>query len=333
MAENAETILLSKREIEGLLTIGEVIEVVEKTYNDLGEGRAINPAKLCLDLGESGNWPNYNAFVDAMPAYVGWLDMAGLKWVGGFWSNVERGLPSISAMILLIDPRTGVFKAVMEGAYITALRTGAATAVGAKYLARKDSKVVGIYGAGTQGRFQALALSKVVKMEQLKIYDIRKDAMGKYVEEIGGKISAKVIPVETPEEAADADIVITATSSKTPFLKCEWIKEGTLVVAIGSSQELYDDAIKRADKIIVDHIEQGLHRATLKALVEKGELNGSDIYATIGEIVANKKIGRVSDKEIILYVPTGIGALDVAVATIAYEKALRKGVGQKFKFV
>ena len=328
-----ETLLLSKKDIEELLTMEEVIEVTEKTYRGFGEGKVVNPAKLGLDLGESGKWPNYNAFMNAMPAYIGWLDTAGLKWAGGFWDNVKRGLPSISAMILLIDPKTGIFKAVMEGAYITALRTAAQTAVGVKYLARKDSKIVGIYGAGTQGRFQALALSNVMKIDQLKIYDVRKEAIEKYVEDISDKISAVIVPARTPEEAADADIIVTVTTSKTPFLRSEWIKEGTLIAALGSYQELYDNTIKKADKIVVDHIQQCLHRGALKALVEKGELNENDIYATIGEIVAGKKVGRVSDNEIILYIPIGTGALDVTVATIAYEKAQKKGMGQKFEFV
>jgi len=328
-----ETLLLSKSDIEELITIDDVIKVVEKTYKEFAEGRVINPPKLSLDLGESGAWPNYNAFINAMPAYVGWLDIAGLKWAGGFWDNVKRGLPSISALILLVDPRTGIFKAVMEGAYITALRTGAATAVGVKYLARKDSKIVGIYGAGTQGRFQALALSKVMKIEQLKIYDIRKEAMERYIKEMSSKLNTEITPVDIPEEAADADIVITVTTSKIPFLKSEWIKEGTLIAALGSYQELCDDTIKKANKIVVDHVQQCLHRGALKTLAERGEINENDIYATIGEIVAKKKPGRTSDDEIILYVPIGIGALDVAVAALAYKKALEKGVGHLFKFV
>src|SRR5512139_519800 len=124
-----ETLLLSQKQVEQLVTMTDVVEVVEKTFKGMGEGTVVNPTKVGLDLGEVAPWPPYKGFMNAMPAYVGWQDSAGLKWVGGFRDNAAHGLPFLAAMILLIDPRTGQFLSILDGALITNLRTGAQAAV------------------------------------------------------------------------------------------------------------------------------------------------------------------------------------------------------------
>jgi len=124
-----DTLLLNRAEIEQAISMRDVVEIVENTFRGLGDGTVVNPTKAALDLGEGSSWPPYKGFMNAMPAYVGWLDSAGLKWVGGFRDNVTRGLPFITAMTLLIDPRTGQFLSIMDGALITNLRTGAQAAV------------------------------------------------------------------------------------------------------------------------------------------------------------------------------------------------------------
>ena len=328
-----ETILLSKSDIEKVMTMKDVVEIVDKTYIGFGEGKVINPTKVGLDLGEIAAWPPYKGFMNAMPAYVGWLDSAGIKWAGGFLDNAKVGLPYISGMILLINPKTGQFKAVMDGAEITNMRTGAQAAVTLKYLHNKKSIRIGLYGAGMQGHYQTMAIAQLFDIEVLKIYDIKREASEKFAENMKDTVAGDIIIVDSPEEAAEGDAVICVTQSKDKFVKNSWVKPGTILFAMGSYQECDDDFILTADKIIVDHIGQCLHRGALKELNEKGKISEKNIYATIGEIAAGKKKGRTSDKERLLCIPIGTGAMDVAVATIVYQRALEKGLGEKFSFI
>jgi len=328
-----KTVLLSKSDIEKVMTMKEVVEIVDKTYVGFGEGKVINPTKVGLDLGETAEWPPYKGFMNAMPAYVGWLDSAGIKWAGGFLDNAKIGLPYITGMILLIDPRTGQFKAVMDGAEITNMRTGAQAAVALKYLHNKKSIKIGLYGAGMQGHYQTMAISQLFDIEELKVYDIKREASEKFAEDMKSIVPGNIIIVDSPEEAADGDAVICVTQSKDKFVKNSWIKPGTILFAMGSYQECDDDFILSADEIIVDHIGQCLHRGALKELNAKGKVTEKNIYATIGEVAAGKKRGRSSDKDRILCIPIGTGAMDVAVATIVYQRAVKEGLGGNFEFV
>lgn len=328
-----ETKLLSNLDIEESISLEEVVGAVERTWSEYALGRVVNPSKLGLDLGESGVWPGYNGFMNAMPAYVGWLDTAGLKWAGGFWNNVSLNLPSIRGMIILIDPRTGEFRAVLDGSLITALRTAAQTVVGIKYLATKEFKSIGIFGAGTQAQHHTRMFSQFFPSKEIRIYDIRKEALQKTVREIVDKVNLKIVACDQPQGCSRADVIVTLTTAKRPFLRAEWVREGHLIEALGSYQEVDPDAIRKADKVVVDHPEQTLHRGALRMLAEKGEMTEKDIYATIGQIIAGLKLGRENDREIIFFEPVGTGMLDVAVATVAYRKAVEKGLGKEFEFV
>jgi ornithine cyclodeaminase/alanine dehydrogenase len=329
----SKTLLISQKEIARLVTMRDVLGFVEETLKELGEGKIIMPPKLSLNLGEDGKWPNYNGYMNAMPAYLGTLDVAGIKWAGGFWDNSKVGLPSISGMILLIDPRTGVFRSVMDGAYITALRTAATTAVGAKYLANNSSKTVGIFGAGTQSGFQLRALSEVFGLEEVRIFDIRKEAALKLVNDLQRETKAKLVAVDKPKEAAaGCDIVVTVTNAKDPFLKGEWIEEGAMVATLGSYQEACEEVATGANKIVVDDMEQAIHRGNLEPLFRQGLLNGDRIHAEIGEVVAGKKKGRENTEEIILFCPIGMGALDIATAHHVAILAERQNLGLWFSF-
>ena len=276
---------------------------------------------------------SYKGFMNAMPAYVGWLDSAGIKWAGGFPGNAKLGLPYLSSMILLIDPQNGQFRAAMEGALITNMRTGAQTAVALKYLHNKKSIRIGLYGAGMQGYYQTMAISELFNIDEIRVYDIYRDASEKFAKDMKDRVTGDIIIVNSPEEAASGDVVICITWSKDKFVKNSWIKPGTVLFPMGSHQECEDAFILSVDKIIVDHITQCLHRGALKELSEEGKITEKDIYATIGEIAVGKKKGRTSDSERILCIPIGTGAMDVAVATVAYQRALEKGLGGKFTFV
>ena len=327
-----DTLLLSKDDIQKLITMDDVIEIVEETFRGMGEGTVVNPAKLTLDLGETGAWPPYKGFVNAMPSYVGWLDTAGMKWVGGFIENAKAGLPYLSGMILVIDPKNGQFLCVAEGALITNLRTGAQTAIALKYLHGGKSIRIGLYGAGAQGRTQVLAISRIFEIEKLTVYDIRKEAAEALAEEMKGAVQGRIILARRPEEAAKANAVISVTQAKEKFIKDSWIEPGTVLFPMGSYQECDDQFITRADRIIVDHVEQCMHRGALRELSAAGRITPADIYATIGEIVAGRKKVPAVRKERILCIPVGTGAMDVAIATVAMRKAGERSVGAKFAF-
>jgi len=328
-----KTLLLNKSDVQKVIKMNDVIDIVDKTFQGLGDGTVINPTKVTLDLGEIADWPAYKGFMNAMPAYVGWLDSAGLKWVGGFLDNAKIGLPYLSGMILLIDPTNGQFKAVMEGAEITNLRTGAQTAVALKYLTNKKSLKISIYGAGMQAYYQIMAISEVFNIDELKIFDIKKSASENLKEKIKNIVNCKTVALDSPENGANADVIICVTPSKDKFIKYSWLKSDTIFFPLGSYQECEDDVILNIDKIVVDHIGQSLHRGALKELSEKEKIDKSNIYATIGEIAKGKKRSSFSSEEKILCHIVGTGAMDVAVASIVYKRALEKKLGDSFCFI
>jgi ornithine cyclodeaminase/alanine dehydrogenase len=326
----AETLILTRGELEQLATIDDVIGAVEGALRAHGEGKVVMPPKISLDLGEKGEWPEYGAFINAMPAFVGPLEMAGIKWAGGFWTNVEKGFPNVMATLILNDPETGVARAIMEAGWITAIRTGAATAVGAKYLAKKGSGKVGLIGAGTQGEYQLMALDRVFDIQQVAVYDIRRDVSKAYVRKMSPQLNQDIRAAMSVEETVEgADVVVAATTGQEPFLDGSWLQEGCCVCAIGSYEEIHDNVVQVADKIVVDNLEQVKHRGGLAPKFERGLLTEEDVYAEIGEIVAGKKAGRESEEETILLVPIGMGSEDIATATMLYERAMEKGIGLK----
>ncbi|MDR3331931.1 MAG: ornithine cyclodeaminase family protein [Synergistaceae bacterium] len=327
------TLLLSQEQIKGLITMKEVVEAVEKTFKGMGDGTVVNPTKVLLDLGETAEYPPYKGFMNAMPAYIGWLDSAGIKWAGGFLGERKQmGLPYITSLIMLIDPKIGNFRAVLDGEYVTNLRTGSQTAVALKYLWKKPEIKVSLYGAGMQGRTHTMAISELFKITEIRVYDVNPETLKSYAEQMRKYVAGSIVLAKTPEEASGGDVAICVTQSKDKFFKYEWFKPGTILVPIGSYQECDDDCILNADHIIVDHIGQTLHRGALGNLVEKGKISEKNIYGTIGEVIAGKKPLPDANKRL-LTILIGTGALDVAVATIAYNKAVEKGIGGTYEFV
>ena len=236
-------------------------------------------------------------------------------------------------MILLADPKLGVFRAVMDGKYITNLRTGAQTAISLKYLFKGRKGIrIGLYGAGMQGHTQTEAISKVFDIEELRVYDIYRPAAEKFKEDMKDVVKGEIIICDTVEQATDADALITVTQAHEPFLTAEMIKPGTVVFPMGSYKEVTDELILSCDAIVVDHMGQALHRGSLKALADAGKLTPSDVTATIGELVnGDKEITDIANKKI-LCLPIGMGCLDVALAYVAYERAKERHMGFDFDF-
>jgi len=302
------TLLITQEQVKSLLDMPTVLKIVEQVYRSHGEGKVIMPTKITLDLGEGRPWPPYKGFMNAMPAYLGDLDIAGIKWAGGFQDNYKIGLPYISAMILLINPKNGAFIAAMDGAYITAIRTGAASATCAKVLARKNASALGIIGAGIQGRMHLRAFHQVFKLKEVRVMDIKEGASEKYREEMTAELGLNILPKRSYQEVVEgADIVCTVTIGDEPMVKKKWLKKGSLVISAGSYQELDPEVVLSADKIVVDHWGQASHRGELARWERK-----TSMLRSVKSFLERKKgVNETTKTSSLSRLALGVSILDV----------------------
>jgi alanine dehydrogenase len=325
-----EILLLTPLEVRSLLTIDECILAVEQAFRLYGEGKAVPPALLSMHV------PNGGFHVKA-----GVLDLGrhyfAAKVNGNFPENQTRfGLPTIQGVIVLCDAERGSPLAMMDSREITSLRTGAATAVAAKYLARRDSQTVTICGCGTQGRVQVKSLSRVCRLQTVFAYDQSEGQALQFARELTSDLKISVTPVTDLAAAVrQSDICVTCTSSRQPFLGSDDVSLGTFIAAVGvdnpEKQELHPSLMAKS-KIVVDVLQQCAVMGDLHHALEAGVLTQADVYAELGEVVAGKKPGRESDEEIIIFDSTGMALQDVVAAALLYEKAERQGCGVRFSF-
>jgi alanine dehydrogenase len=326
-------LLLTEKDVQQLLSIDEVMEVVESAFREKGLGHVQMPAKLYLF------YCKYNGDLRVMPSYIEHLDISAVKIVNVHPENRNKySLPTVMATIILVDPKNGTPLAIMGGAKITNLRTGAAGGVAAKYLARKDSKIVGLVGAGAQAKTQLMVLKEVLKkIEEVRVTDIIRASREKYAEEMSEKLELNVRAVNNIKDAVrGADVVVTVTPTRVPIVKSEWVGAGTHINAIGADapgkEELDPELLKRA-KIVIDDWEQASHSGEINVPLAEGIITKENIWAEISEIVAGLKVGRTSPDEITVFDSTGLAIEDAVTAELAYKKALAKGVGQFFEIM
>lgn len=314
--------LISRKDVMERLTIDDALRIMEKVYAAHGNSQVLMPSKITLDLGEGNDWPPYGGSYNAMPAYIGEeLDMSGIKWVWGFNDNPKKGLPYISAVIILNDPHTGEVLSIMDGSYITDVRTGASAGVAAKYLKSSKAKSISIIGAGVIGRMSLRAISRVMEISEVRVKDLLPKASEKYANELSNELNVKVIPVESNEEAClNSDIVVTATIADEPLVMKDWLKKGCTVLSLGSFQELDENILLSADKLIVDNWSQNAHRGELRKLVGEGRITEGSVFAEMPELVTGRKIARYDDDEIICACIIGMGSTDIGVAGELYRK-------------
>jgi ornithine cyclodeaminase/alanine dehydrogenase len=290
-------------------------------FREKGEGRTEMPPK-------PGIHPRADSFIHAMPAYIPSLNSAGLKWVSGYPANIGRGLPYISGLIVLNDPESGLPLAVMDCTWITAKRTGAATAVAAKHLARPDSGVVGILGCGVQGRSNLEALRVLFPLRKVMAYDTRSEAGKLYAEEMSAQLGLDVRPVGTPVEAVcGCDIVVTAGPIlKVPHATIQpgWLAEGAFASLVDYDSYWSRAALKEADKFCTDDIAQLEYTKTTGYFQDIPA-----VYAELGELVTGRKPGRESPRERTLTCNLGLALDDMATAPLVFRAALEKGLGSQ----
>jgi alanine dehydrogenase len=318
---------LTQDEVKQVLDMKSAFEAVEGGFREMGNKAIEMPPRVYLHFPKG--------VLIAMPAYMPKLNAAGTKLVTVHPSNKkDYNLPAVQAKIVINDIDSGSPLAIMDGTYVTAVRTGAAGAVGIKYLARDDASEVGLCGLGVQGRSQIIGLMLVrPKIKKVKIYDILPEAVASFIKDMEAMYpGVDFVPAKSAEEATlNSDIIITCTPSTTPFIKGEWLKKGAHVSAIGADvaakRELETSVIKKANKLVVDFIPQAFVVGDFAKPKEEGVISEKDIYAEMGEIVSGQKIGRSSPDEITLFKATGLAIEDVGTGAKVYELARKKKIG------
>jgi alanine dehydrogenase len=317
--------LLSDGDVKRLFSMKDAIPAVEHVFAEDAEGRVEMPNKIYLDVKGYGDFR-------AMPAYVPSINTAGIKWVNVHPDNPQKGLPTVMATLLLNEPQTGKLLCVINASTLTDLRTGAAGGVAAKYLARKDSSVIGIIGSGHQAWTQVLAYREVFgdRIKLVKVYSRHPEHAQAFAGMVRAELGYDVQAYRTAAEAADADIIATVTPARSPVLKAEWVKPGTHINAIGADapgkQEL-ETALTLKAKIFVDSVEQASHSGEVNIPISQGLLKKEKIAGTIGEVIVGKVPGRTSDEEITIFDSTGLAIQDMAVGHVVYGRALKEEKG------
>jgi alanine dehydrogenase len=308
------TLMLDRKTIKALMKMPDVVNVVEEALRTCGEGKGKMPSKVYLSL-EHGD---FRAMPAALPG------CAGVKWVNVHPQNPSRGLPSVMAILIYSDPETGYPLAIMDATESTACRTGAASAVASKYLARRNSHTLGIIGAGYQAHTQILAHAEVFSPISIKVFDVSQAAVTRLVQSLP-QFSIRSCPIE---EALASDIVCTVTPSRSPIVKREWIAPGTHINAVGADapgKEELEPAILKESLVVVDDVKQTSSSGEINVPVHTGVYSIDEIYGTLPDIVAGKKKGRMDSKSITVFDSTGIAIEDIAVAKLLYDKAKRAG--------
>ncbi len=318
---NENTFLyLSRKDVEGVnMGMNDIINALEDMFKEKGEGRVEMPPK-------PGIHTRQDAFIHAMPAYIPKLQSAGMKWVSGYPDNQKMDLPYISGLLILNDPENGFPIAVMDATWITAMRTGAATAVAAKYLARPDSSSVGIIACGVQGRSNLEALSSLFEIDKVKAFDISPQAAELFAIEMKELIKGEIEIVNDPRDAVvGLDLVVTSgpiLRNPDPVVEAGWLSEGSFASLVDFDSYFKAGALREADKLATDDKNQML------SYREHGYFKDTpQPYADLGEIAAGKKPGRENSSERTICINLGLALADMATAIVIYKKAREKGLG------
>jgi ornithine cyclodeaminase/alanine dehydrogenase len=296
-----------------------IIGLLEAAFREKGQGRVEMPPK-------PGIHTRPDAFLHAMAASIPGLEAAGLKWVGGYPENPARGLPYISGLLILNDVDTGFPIAVMDCTWITGCRTGAATALSARYLARPDSSTVAILACGVQGRTNLEALATQFPLRRVYAYDTRVAARDRYVREMSEQLGLEVIGVDEPEQAVgEADLVVTSgpiLKHPAPAIRKDWLREGAFASAVDFDSYWTSEALAQVDRVATDDHAQFRYYRELGYLRETPEP-----YADLGELVTGVRPGRQSPTERTLAMNLGLALEDVAVAPEVLRRATAAGLG------
>jgi ornithine cyclodeaminase/alanine dehydrogenase-like protein (mu-crystallin family) len=311
---------LSRKDVDSLgISIEDIIARLEKMFSQKVNGRMQMPPKPAIHT-------NGDAFLHAMPAYIPEFDSSGVKWVGGYPENYKRGLPYITGLLVLNDTETGVPLSVMDCVWITAIRTAAATALAAKYLALQESETLAILGCGVQGRANLEALSHIFHLSKVNVYDISQETARKCQVEMGRHLELDIEIAETPRKAVEgADILVTAgpfLMKPSPVIEYEWIKKGAFVCPLDLDSYLKPEVFVESDFLCTDDVGQFRH---FKAEGLFGSCAGD--ITDLSAVISGNVQGRNSPADVITSINIGIALEDMAVAPLVFKKAKEAGRG------
>ncbi len=326
-------LLLSRKDVESVLAMDDCMRAVEAAFGELARGTSIMPQRAVIRVAD------HKGLFLGMPAYIGGdTDALGMKLVTVYPDNPsKKNLPTILGTLLLCDSTTGQVVSVMDAGYLTAVRTGAASGVATRFLAREDSKTCVIFGAGGQARKQLEACHIVRPFEKIFVVDINHNLRDGFAGEMATLLGCECVPTDDVKSAVEqSDMIITASSSHDPVFDGDWIRPGTHINNIGShtpdARELDTTTVKRS-KFVADLKEANLAEAgDLLIPISEGAVTEDHVYANLGDLVTGEKPGRENAEEITLFKSCGLAVQDVATATVVYKSALEKCVGTNFEF-
>ncbi|CAG1001976.1 MAG: alanine dehydrogenase [Candidatus Methanoperedens nitroreducens] len=321
-------IWLNRKEVESLLDMKGTLKVVEEAFRQHGLKKVQMPPKLYL------YFKNHNGDLRTMPGYLEEQDITGVKIVNVHPDNPKIGLPTVMALVILNSTETGAPLAIMDGTYLTDMRTGASGGVAVKYLARKNAKTVGFVGTGNQARSQLMAINEIIDIHEIKATSVDEKQTLAFKDDMELKVECEITPKKTIREVCDCDILVTTTPSREPIIMNEWISEGTHINAIGADapgKEELDPLILKRAKVIVDDIGQASHSGEVNVPISKGSLSVKDIFGELGEVITGKKKARTNDSDVTVFDSTGLAIQDVATADMVYRKALKANMGMKLQ--
>jgi len=322
-------LILNQEEVKQIIPLSEIKKVVDRVefaFAKYGKGEVDMPPKTYL------YFPKENGDLRVMPSFSEDLKMAGTKIVNVHPDNPKNNLPTVGAVIVLNDAKTGAPIALLDGTYITGMRTGAAGAVASKFLAKKDAKTLGVIGAGQQAIFQIAATASALNLQDIFVYDKNEASFDKLSAELD-KIGIK-IKKATLEEVTKQDILTTTTPSREPIVLDGMVQAGTHINAIGADaegKEELDPSIVKKARVFVDDWAQASHSGEINVPVAKGIITKNDIAGSLGEVVAGLNKGRNNDQEITMFDSTGLALQDLFTAEMVYQEALKKGIGKDIK--
>jgi alanine dehydrogenase len=318
--------LLTEPQVKSLLSMDELVTAMESALARFSSGDVLQPVRSVLSVGPT------HAFFGLMPAYVESPPRLGAKLVTVFNANVQRGLPSHLATIVLFDPETGSLVAIMDGRYITEARTAAVSAVSARYLARRDAASMAIVGSGVQARSHLEAYAEVRALRQVRVWSPQARSRERFVSEMSRHVPVPIAAVDSAEDAVrDADLVVLATSSPTPVLDDRWVKTGAHVVSVGAcrpDQRELDPALVARSRLFVDSRAAALVESGDVVMgVREGRFAGDHIRGELGEVVLGRVAGRESELEVTIFKSLGMAVEDVTAADLVFRRAVETGAG------
>ena len=315
-----QSLIITDALVRANVTLEDAIACVEDVWRWHGTGEVVMPSKITTDMSTLG----VNGWFNSMPSYIHPLDMAGIKVVGGYADNPKNGLPYIKSNLVLLNPHNGKLRALICGDFISDARTGAQPAIAMKYLAA-STDVLTVIGAGQQAYFCVQCISKLHKIRQLRVCDIRPEARERFAARLAGADFEIVQCASNEEGCRGADVIITITTADAPLVREAWCKPGCLVLTMGSFTETADDVALAFDRLFIDHAAQGLHRGNFKSMADRGIITRESICAELPEVVCGNKPGRQNPEERILCELVGMGSPDLCIATKVYNAVLASG--------